>query len=504
MNNWNSLEWDKTEETVFKVQQAIYHAIKAGDIATTRNLQNYLINSFEAKYLAVKRVTQNSGCKNPGIDQWIALSDEDKFMVANNLVLDGDTDYIKRVYIPKPGTTDMRPLGIPTIIDRCKQCLCILALEPEYEAKFESNSFGFRPGRSAIDAISKIRSHLIFNGPCYVLDTDIRKCFDRINHEALLSYIGSIPAITTQIRAWLKAGIFDKNEIVLPKEGTPQGGIISPLLANIVLDGMQKLISDTIYNKFGPQVMKTTYFVRYADDFVVMGKELAVIQEAKLACEDFLREKGLELKSEVTRIINTLAFYKNNDKYIVKSEYFDFLGFRFKQRYLGKHKFWKSGNKITHVRTMVLVNPVRVERHKASIHKILKETGNVKKLIETLNPRITGWCNYFKNSDAGQIGDLPRKMDLWLNARIKKWIRRTTKLRGKASQFWRQDTKDWVLFYRNENGVEITLEKYSNRKWSIYNYKAIEAYFSPYQLSYKQYKMNRLEKENFGLIQSSK
>lgn len=502
MNNWNVLNWDKIEETVFKVQQAIYQASKTGDMATARNLQNYLINLYEAKYLAVKQVTQNSGAKTPGVDQWIAISDEDKFMVANNLVLDGNTNYIKRVFISKPGTTDMRPLGIPTIIDRCKQNLCKLALEPEYEAKFESNSFGFRPGRSAIDAISKIRAHLIFKGPCYVLDTDIRKCFDRINHKALLSYIGAIPAINTQIEAWLKAGILDKNEIVLPKEGTPQGGIISPLLANIALDGMQKVISDTIFQKFGSQVMKTTYFVRYADDFVVMGKDLAVIQEAKLACENFLRSRGLELKSEATRIINTLALYKNDNKCIVKSEYFDFLGFRFKQRYLGKHKFWKSGGKITNVRTMVLVNPARVERHKASIHKILKETGNAKKLIETLNYRIAGWCNYFKNSDARQIGDLPRKMDLWLNARIRKWIRRTSKLRGKASQFWKQDTKDWVLFHKEKDGSEIILEKYSNRKWSIYDYKAIESNFSPYQLSYNQYKMKRSERS--GLIQSLK
>lgn len=491
MKNWNALDWKQIEETVFIAQQAMYIASKAKDINTVRHIQIYLLNINETKYLAVKIVTSNSRSKTPDIDNWIEVTEEDKFMIANNLTLDGNSSFIRRVYISKPGTRDKRPLGIQTIIDRCKQCLCKLVLEPEFEAKFESNSYGFRPGRSAIDAIAKIRSHLIFKGPCYVLDTYIRKCFDRINHVYLINKINPLPIIARQIYAWLKAGIFDKNEIIFPKEGTSQVGIISPLLVNIALDGIQQELSDIIFNKFRAQIMKETYFIRYADDLVVLGPTIEVIETAKTAIENFLRFNGLELKDEATRIIYTLTMPRDTttNKFIVKSEYFDFLGFRFKQRYLGKHRYWKAGNKVTHIRTLVLPSPDRIERHKASIHALLRKIGDIKTLIQTLNPRIIGWTNYFKYSDGRQYGDLPRKLDLWMNVKIRKWIRRTSKKRGKTSKFWKQDNKDWVLFHKDPNtNEEITLKKYSSYQWSIYDYKAINSYFSPYGLNFKEYK----------------
>jgi RNA-directed DNA polymerase len=172
----------------------------------------------------------------------------------------------------------------------------------------------------------------------------------------------------------------------------------------------------------------------------------------------------------------------------IKSEHFDFLGFRFKQRYLSKHIRRKEGGKISNVRTLVLINPDRIKRHKASISTLLRKIGNVKDLIRTLNLRIIGWCNYFRFSDAKEYGDLPRKMDIWLNSKIRKWIRRTTKLRGKVPQFWKQDTKDWILYFTDDNGEDVTLVKYSSFKWRIYDYKAINSYQTPYMFSYKQLK----------------
>jgi RNA-directed DNA polymerase len=405
--------------------------------------------------------------------------------MANNLNLDGTTNYIKRILIPKPGTEEKRPLGIPTLIDRAKQCLCKLILEPEAEAKFESNSFGFRPGRSAIDAVSKIRAHLIFKGPCYVLDTDIRKCFDRINHQNLRAKIGAMPIIDSQIDAWLKAGIFTKNEVIFPTEGTPQGGIISPLLANIAIDGLQHNLANEITKKFGKTSSMQVYYIRYADDFVVMAPSKEIIEQVKLICASWLSTMNLEMKSEVTRIIYTLKELSPN-KFI--SEYFDFLGFRFKQRQLSKHVKWSEGGKTSRTRTFVLINPNRIERHKGSITSLLKKIGNVQTLIKTLNPRIIGWCNYFMHSDAKEYGDLPRKMDLWLNAKVRKWIKRSTKLRGKHKQFWKQDTKDWILYHIDDEGNEVTLKKYNSFKWSIYDYRAINSEASPYKLDYKTYK----------------
>lgn len=478
---WTDLNWSNIEATIFQWQRAINAAVRAGDYATARNYQEMFINTQEAKLSAVRLVLSNSGSKSPGIDGYLPQNDEEKFQLVNNTVLNGDSYFVKRVLIPKPGTEEMRPLGIPTILDRCKQSLCKLAIEPEMEARFESNSFGFRPGRSCIDAISKIRAHLIFKGPCYVLDTDIRKCFDRIGHQPLLYKLGQGATITTQIESWLRAGIFSKNEIIFPKTGTPQGGIISPLLANAAIDGIQRILEIELTKIYGPVAAKQTYYIRYADDLVVLGPSLEVILEAKAILEFHLAQIGLELKTEATRIIKTLDLTKNEEgKNIIKSEHFDFLGFRFKQRFLSKHKSWKAGGKQTNVRTLVLINPSRIQRHKASISALLKKIGNVESLIKTLNPRIIGWCNYFKNSDAKEYGDLPRKMDIWINTKIRKWIRRTSKLRGKAKQFWIQDSKDWVLYYKDKDGNVITLVKYVSFKWSIYDYKSINSYYDPY------------------------
>jgi RNA-directed DNA polymerase len=486
-NKWGDLNWTQIEETVFNIQRKIYLSIKGRNIPAARNLQTILINMYEAKLLSVKIVTTNNGKNTLGVDKCLPIKDEEKFHIAYTLQLDGQTNYIRRVYIPKPGTKDLRPLGIPTIIDRCKQCLCKLALEPEAEAKFECNSYGFRPGRSAIDAVAKIRSHLIFNGPCYVLDTDIRKCFDRIDHMRLLQKVSTIPIIDYQIQAWLRAGIFDKNEIIYPTQGTPQGGIISPLLANIAIDGIQNYIYQEITKKYGEKIAFQTYYIRYADDLVCFAPTSEVINDIKSLVTTSLNYMNLELKEEVTRTILTVHCLGVN-KY--KSEHFDFLGFRFKQRYLSIHKEWKDSGKMTRFRTFVLISPSRIERHKASISNIMKKIGNVKELIKELNPRIVGWCNYFKHSDAKEYGDLPRKMDLWINTKIRKWIRKNTKLRGKPEQFWIKDTKDWVLYYKDENGNNITLTKYNSYKWAIYTYRAINSYFSPYKLDYKNY--NRL------------
>lgn len=484
---WDSLNWEQIEKTVFEIQRNIYNAAKAGDIASVRNLQSLLTNMYEPRLLAVKIVTTNSGSKTPGIDRWIATNDQDKYFIANNLALDGTTNYIRRILIPKPGTEEKRPLGIPTIIDRAKQCFCKLILEPEAEAKFESNSFGFRPGRSSIDAVSKIRSHLIFKGPCYVLDTDIRKCFDKISHERLRAKINALPVIDRQIDAWLRAGIFSENEVIFPKEGTPQGGIISPLLANIAIDGLQHYIANEITTRFGKNLSMQVYYVRYADDFVVFAPTEDIIIQVKQLCNSWLSTMNLEMKDEVTKVIHTLRQLSPN-KFM--SQHFDFLGFRFKQRYLTKHtkSMISTGGKVTRTRTFVLINPSRIERHKGSLTALLKKIGDVKTLINTLNPRITGWCNYYKNSDARIYGDLPRKMDLWLNAKIRKWIRKSTKLRGKQKQFWKQDTKDWILYYKDDKGEEVTLKKYNSFKWSIQDYRAISSYASPYQLEYKTYK----------------
>jgi len=237
-----------------------------------------LISSRAARALSVRRVTQdNQGKKTAGVDGIKALTPKQRFALINKLLLSNKVKPTRRVWIPKPGTEEKRPLGIPTMHDRALQALIKLGLEPEWEARFEPNSYGFRPGRSCHDAIEAI-FNAVKQKSKFVLDADISKCFDRINHDALLKKLNTYPTLRRQIRAWLKAGVMDGNKLFPTPEGTPQGGVISPLLANIALHGMEELIRD-LAPKFDMKrsnnvqmarrdKIKSVSLIRYADDFV--------------------------------------------------------------------------------------------------------------------------------------------------------------------------------------------------------------------------------------------
>jgi len=295
-------------------------------------LQKILINLPEAKLLAVRKITQdNRGKKTAGVDGVRSLAPTKRFQLAYLLKIDGRCDPIKRRLIPKPGKPEeSRPLGIPTIRDRAKQALVLLALEPEWEAKFEKNSYGFRPGRRTHDAIEAIHSS-INKSPKYVLDGDIRKCFDQINHDALLDKLDTFPIMHRQVRAWLKAKIIMQDETIFPQKGTPQGGVLSPLLANIAFNGIENLLSDWIaeipaFSSGGhriskPNRRKRLLFVRYADDFVVLHPDKEIVKSAKTLIEEFLKTMSLEIHEGKTRITHTYIPVDN------QRPGFKFLGF---------------------------------------------------------------------------------------------------------------------------------------------------------------------------------
>ncbi len=227
-SEWNKINWRKLEIIVFKLQKRIYRASSRGDSRVVRKLQKTLMKSWSAKMIAVRKVTQqNKGKKTAGIDGKKALTSKQRLTLVANLKLYKKPQPTRRVWIDKPGRNEKRPLGIPTIYDRALQALTKLALEPEWEAVFEPNSYGFRPGRSCHDAIEAI-----FNGinkmPKWVLDADISKCFDKINHDLLLEKLNTYPSMKRLIKNWLKAGVVDDNTFNPTDEGTPQGGIISP------------------------------------------------------------------------------------------------------------------------------------------------------------------------------------------------------------------------------------------------------------------------------------
>ncbi len=239
---WKNINWAKVEGIIFKLQKRIYRASENGNVKLVRKLQKMMVASWSAKLLAVRKVTQeNKGRRTAGVDGIKSLNNSQRLKLAIELKLDGKSRATRRVWIPKPGKKEKRPLGIPTIRERAKQALLKLALEPEWEALFESNSHGFRPGRSTHDAIETIRI-TISGKPKYVLDGDIAKCFDQIDHQKLLDKINTTPKFRRQIKAWLKGGVMENNVLLPTESGTPQGGICSPLLANIALHGMQHLI----------------------------------------------------------------------------------------------------------------------------------------------------------------------------------------------------------------------------------------------------------------------
>ena len=207
---WNDINWHKVERYVFKLQKKIYAASRRGDVKKVRKLQKTLMSSWSNKVLSVRKVTQdNRGRKTAGVDGIHTLSPEERLKLVGQLKVTGKSNPTRRVWIPKPGTKEQRPLGIPTIYDRALQNVVKTVLEPEWEALFEPNSYGFRPGRSGQDAIWQIKNS-IQNKPKFVLDADIAKCFDRINHLALLQKLGYKGKIRQQIKAWLKSGVIDQ------------------------------------------------------------------------------------------------------------------------------------------------------------------------------------------------------------------------------------------------------------------------------------------------------
>jgi RNA-directed DNA polymerase len=229
MDEWNTLPWTTMERQVFRLQKRIYHASQRGEVTAVHTLQRLVLCSWSARCLAVRRVTQdNRGKKTAGVDGMKSVSPPHRLLLAQHLCLPHKALPTRRVWIPKPGTpTEQRGLGIPTMRDRAAQALIKLAMEPQWDAMFEPNSYGFRPGRSCHDAIRAIFDS-IKSKPKYVLDADIAKCFDRINHKALLNKLQTFPVLRRAIRAWLRAGVMDGKVLYPTTEGTPQGGVLTP------------------------------------------------------------------------------------------------------------------------------------------------------------------------------------------------------------------------------------------------------------------------------------
>lgn len=415
MYGWEGINWGQVQRNVFKLQKRIYRASERGEVKTVRKLQRLLTNSRDAKLLAVRKVSQDNRGKNtPGIDGVKRLRNNQKVELARKLGLNDKSDPTKRVWIPKPGKTEKRPLGIPTMMDRAKQALVKLALEPEWEAKFEANSYGFRPGRSAHDAIAAI-FNAINQKDKFVLDADIEKCFDRINHEKLLDKLNTFPKFRRQIKAWLKAGVMDGAKLFPTEEGTPQGGVISPLLANIALHGLEDLLRRKLNRRVENGRKRVVSVIRYADDFVVLDSELRVILEAKEIIEDFLAELGLKLSEKKTQITHT---FKEHEGKIG----FDFLGFNIRQFPCSDKQSGSIGGterKRGH-KTIIKPSKEAIKRHLRKLSETIDRNKNSsqEQLINALNPIIRGWAGYYSTVASGRTFD---SLNLMIYQKLRGW-----------------------------------------------------------------------------------
>lgn len=423
MVEWRQINWRKLERSVYKLQKRIYRASQRGDVKAVRRLQKTLMKSWSARCLAVRRVTQdNSGKKTAGVDGLKSLTPKQRLALVVKLKLSPKVAPTRRVWIPKPGTEEKRPLGIPTINDRALQALVKLVLEPEWEARFEPNSYGFRPGRSCHDAIEQIFT-VICQKAKYVLDADIAKCFDRIDHEALLKKLNTFPTIRRQVRAWLKAGVMDSKQLFPTSEGTPQGGVISPLLANIALHGMENRIAQAfpkrkVYKegKYAG-VISAAHLIRYADDFVILHEDITVVQRCKEIISEWLKSMGLELKPSKTRLAHTLEEYEGN------TPGFNFLGFHIRQFPVGKHHSGKNNGKLLGFKTIITPSQEKQKIHYEQVANIIyaHRTATQKALIGKLNPIIRGWANYYStvvSSDAYET------QDHLIFCKLKAWAKR--------------------------------------------------------------------------------
>ena len=419
---WNKIEWANSYNIVRRSQRRIFKASKLGDKRKVRQLQQRLIRSSHAKLIAVQQVTTlNKGKNTPGVDGFVATKPSMKLTLAKNLHLNGKASLIKRVWVPKPGKSDKRPLGIPTIQDRAKQALAKLALEPEWEAKFEPNSYGFRPGRSSQDAIEAIFENLRHKTDKLVYNADIRKCFDRIDHNALLAKLETFPLMERQITAWLQAGIMEEyaNTPRCSTMGTPQGGIISPLLSNIALHGLEEHLKNYVSSRSFPKPhpgasrgaipkRKALAVIRYADDFIIIHRNPEIMGKVILETKKWLADVGLEISPEKTKLRWA-------------SQSFKFLGFQ-----------------ITLVSRQGQYR-VKITPSKENVKRLTDKTRNIiqnnksassYRLIYLLRPVLIGWGNYFRYCECKETF---KKVDNVVYNQIRAWVFRRAIRQGRTT-----------------------------------------------------------------------
>jgi RNA-directed DNA polymerase len=421
----NRVPWSSLEQQVVRMQKQISRACQRGDRQAAHTLQQQLMESEAARLLAVRRVTEGSeGKDTAGVDGVKSLTPQERLAMASTIHPKNwkhqQPAPVRRVWLPKPGTAGRRPLAILPMIDRCKQALVKLALEPEWEVKFEPHSYGFRPGRGAHDAIAAIVV-AIERHPSFVFDADIEGAFDNVNQAVLLEKLQTSPVLRQAINAWLKAGVMDGNTYLPTYKGIAQGGVLSPLLMNVALHGMEAVVTEGVANG---HAREQPLLVRYADDFVIVHADLKELQQVLRRLRHWLATMGFQLHSDKTRITHTLTPYQG----LVG---FDFLGFHIRQE---KASTPAMGKRTQGVKTIITPSQEASKRHLAAIEQRLQrlQTAPQAQVIEELNPLILGWATYYNG--VVEASTMSRYDDL-VEQRLLSWA--SKRHPGKA--------RDWLL-----------------------------------------------------------
>ncbi len=463
--NWATIQWRRVERNVRAMQIRIAKATQEEDWRRVKALQRSLTRSFCAKALAVRRVTENQGKRTAGVDRELWDSPEVRWKAIGRLKRRGYRPLpLRRVYIPKANGKE-RPLGIPTMLDRAMQALYLLALEPASEGTSDPNSYGFRINRSTADAMSQLFVSLSQKASAqWVLEADIKGCFDHINHDWLES---NVPMDKAILRKWLKAGVVFQGQFQATEAGTPQGGIISPTLANVALNGLENRLLAHLKAKLGvvPASRLKVNVVRYADDFVITGTTPDVLEhEIKPWVEQFLATRGLSLSTEKTRIVNI-------------AEGFDFLGWNFR-KYSGT----------------LLIKPSK--KNAQAFYRKVKEaisankTAKQEDLIRLLNPMLRGWAQYHRPVVAKATFNrvenaIFRALWRWAKRRHHQkssdWVRR--------KYFGTVEGRSWVFgtAVDDGDGSKWWTELYSLASTPVVRHKKIKGSYNPFDPAQEMY-----------------
>jgi RNA-directed DNA polymerase len=437
--DWHQLDWEQVEGEVRRLRQRIFTATQDGDLKRVRSLQKLMLRSRANALLSVRRVTEtNAGRKTAGIDGKIVITGPGKAALAERVRCLGSTVTarpVKRVYIPKVDGRK-RPLGIPVIFDRANQARVKNALEPEWEARFEPKSYGFRPGRGCHDAIEAIFH--VARGPNpsrkWCLDADLAAAFDRIDHDHLVAKLGTFPA-REQVRAWLKAGVIEAGRFAPTEEGTPQGGVISPVLLNVALHGMEAA-AGVRYRLKGKQAGESMpgspVLIRYADDLLALCHSQEQAEQVKARLAEWLAPRGLTFNENKTRVVHL-------------DDGFDFLGVTVR-RLSGK----------------LLIRPSKaaLRRHRRRLRAGVRSLrgANAATLLRRLVPIIRGWTNYYRTVVSSEMFSA---LDRYLWKLTYKWAKHSHPRKPKrwiVNRYfgrWNRSRQDRWVFGDRDSGAYL-------------------------------------------------